>query len=73
MASLDTRMQRRVLRHRFSQTYFKDGAWTKNLDEASDFPNVRQVAEICLRHHLRDVDLVLRCAAGFLEIAVRVS
>ena len=73
MASLDTRTLQRVLRNRRSRTYFKDGGWTDNLDEASDFPNMRQVAETCLRHQLQEVDLVVRFAAGFMEITVRVS
>ena len=72
MASLDSRTTTRVLRHRRSRSYFKDGAWTSNLDEANNFPTVRQIAETCVRHHLREVDLVLR-SAGFLEITIRLS
>ena len=73
MASLDTRTPRRVLRHRRYRTYFKHGAWTRNLDQADDFSNVRQVAETCIRYRLRGVDLVLGAAAGLREISIQVA
>jgi hypothetical protein len=72
MASLDTRTSK-VLRHRRSRAYFKEGAWTNDIDEATEFPNARQVAEACVRHQLREVDLVLTTAAGFMEITVHLS
>ena len=73
MASLDTRTAKRVLRHRRSRAYFKEGAWTEHIDEATEFPNVRQIAETCVRHHLRDVDLILSSEAGFMELTIRFS
>ena len=73
MASLDVRTLKRVLRHRCSHAYFKEGAWTKDRDEATEFPNVRQVAETCVRHQLREVDLVVSSGAGFMEITVHLS
>jgi hypothetical protein len=60
-----------VLRHRRSRRYFKDGGWTNNAEEANDFHNAREVAEICLQHHLEEVDLVLHSAAGVVEITIR--
>ncbi|HZR19253.1 MAG TPA: hypothetical protein VFE51_18340 [Verrucomicrobiae bacterium] len=73
MASLDTRTARRVLRHRRSRTYFKDGAWTADIDEATEFPNVREIAETCVRHQLREVDLVLSSGAGLMELTIQFS
>ena len=73
MASLDRRTAKRVLRHRRSRAYFKEGAWTADIDEATEFPNVRQVAETCVRHQLREVDLVLSSEAGFLELTIRLG
>ena len=73
MASLDTRTAKRVLRHRRSHAYFKEGAWTANVDEATEFPNVRQIAETCVAHQLREVDLVLSSEARFMELTIRIG
>ena len=73
MASLDTRTARRVLRHRRSRAYFKEGAWTANIDEATEFPSVRQIAETCVRYRLREVDLIMSSEAGFMKITVRLG
>ena len=73
MASLDLRTSKRVLRHRRSRVYFKAGAWTRNIEEATEFPNARQVAETCVRYQLQEVDLVVSSGAGFMEITVQLS
>jgi hypothetical protein len=73
MAFLDTRPAKRVLRHRRSRAYFKEGAWTADIDEATEFPNVRRIAETCVAHQLRGVDLVLSSESGFTELTIRIS
>lgn len=55
---------KRVLRHRDSKAYFKDGGWTPNAEEADSFSDVVQVAETCVRYGLCDVELALRYEAA---------
>src|SRR6266851_4625783 len=59
VASLDTTLAKRVLRHRRSRRYFRDGEWTRNPQEATNFHNIRKVVETCVRNELRKVDLIL--------------
>jgi len=72
VASLDTTAAKRVLRHRQSRRYFRDGQWTENLEEASEFRNIREVVETCVRNELREVDLILHFDGVSIEIAVRI-
>lgn len=59
---------KRVLRHRTSQEYFKDGKWTKNPNEASSFSDVVEVAETCARYRLSDVELALRFESAACDV-----
>jgi len=58
-AAEDTTIKR-FLRHRASLEYFKDGQWTTNPDEAHSFSDVVEVAEVCARYDLRNVEVALR-------------
>ena len=51
---------KRVLRHKSSHEYIKDGGWTNNPAEARSFSDVVEVAETCARYGLNDVELALR-------------
>jgi hypothetical protein len=51
---------KRVLRHQGSREYFKDGAWTQDPGDASNFTDVVEAAEICARYGLSNVELALR-------------
>jgi hypothetical protein len=51
---------KRVLRHRASKAYFKNGGWTADPQEADSFSDVVQVAETCVRYGLSDVEVALR-------------
>jgi hypothetical protein len=51
---------KRVLRHKASREYFKDGGWTNNPEEANSFSDVVEVAETCARYGLNDVEIALR-------------
>ena len=51
---------RRLLRHRPTHTYFKDGGWTANAEEAHNCSDILEAAQICARHGLSEVDLILR-------------
>lgn len=55
---------KRVLRHRSSASYFKDGGWTRNPQEARSFSDVVEAAETCVRYGLSDVELALRYDAA---------
>ena len=72
MASVDTAPAKRVLRHRQSRRYFRDGQWIDNPEEANDFRNIREVVETCVRNELREVDLILSVDGISTEIAVRI-
>ena len=50
----------RLLRRRGTQEYFKDDGWTSDPAEARAFSDVVEAAEICARHGLTDVELILR-------------
>jgi hypothetical protein len=51
---------KRFLRHRASREYFKEGGWTADAREADTFADVVEVAEVCTRYGLRDVELAVR-------------
>lgn len=59
---------KRVLRHRSSAAYFKDGGWTHNLEEAHSFSDVVEAAETCARYGLSDVELALRYDAAATDL-----
>ncbi len=62
--SLQPQGIKRVLRHRESKAYFKNGSWTRNAAEADDFSDIVQVAEACVRYGLNDVEVALRYGAN---------
>jgi hypothetical protein len=55
---------KRVLRHKDSREYFKDGGWTNDPSEANCFSDVVEAAETCSRYGLSDVELALRFERG---------
>ena len=59
---------KRVLRHRESKAYFKDGGWTQSAEEADSFSDVVQIAETCVRYGLNDVELALRYEAASCDV-----
>ena len=72
MASIDVRSARRVVRHRVSRRYLRDGGWTKDVNQARDFHTIREVVETCVEKELREVELVLYLDGAFVEIAIRI-
>ncbi len=70
--SLDTTAQdrtiKRVLRHRSSREYFKDGGWTSDPAQANSFSDVVEVAETCARYGLSDVELALQYDPGGCDV-----
>ena len=51
---------KRVLRHKNSKEYFKDGGWTSTPKDANGFSDVVEVVQICTRYGLNDVELALQ-------------
>jgi hypothetical protein len=58
--SIQDKPIKRVLRHRSSAAYFKEGGWTHDPHEAHSFSDVVEAAETCARYGLSDVELALR-------------
>jgi hypothetical protein len=59
---------KRVLRHKNSKKYFKNGGWTRNPKEASGFSDVVEAAQMCIRYDLNDVELALRFESGACDV-----
>jgi hypothetical protein len=59
---------KRVLRHKNSKKYFKDGGWTRNPKEASGFSDVVEAAQICIRYDLSNVELALQFESGACDV-----
>ncbi len=64
LQSTQERTIKRVLRHRSSREYFKNGGWTSDPEEADSFSDVVEVAQTCARYGLNDVELALRYTSG---------
>ncbi len=59
---------KRVVRHRGSREYLKKGGWTSNPEEADNFADIVEVAEVCARYGLSDVELALRYDASVTDV-----
>jgi len=66
--SIEDKPIKRVLRHRTSAAYFKNGGWTPNPEEAYSFSDVVEAAETCARYGLSDVELALRYDAAAADL-----
>ena len=66
--TFDEQEVRRVLRHRESKSYFRNGGWTDNAEEADCFEDVEQAAETCLRYGLSGVEVALRLEAASCDL-----
>ncbi len=64
------KLRRCLIRHRRSGAYFEDGKWTSNPRQATDFFDLREVAEACVRHNLKEVELVFRNGSELGDIVV---
>lgn len=58
-SAVEEKTIKRLLRHRTSREYFKEGGWTSNPEEAESFSDVVEVAEACARYGLDNVELAL--------------
>jgi hypothetical protein len=64
------KLRKCFIRHRASGAYFGNSGWTENQGEAKDFFDLRDIAEICVRHELKEVDLVFRTNPGVPEVVI---
>jgi hypothetical protein len=55
---------RRMIRNVRSGRYFRGGEWTDNPKLAEHFSDSGRLINTCLKHRLRDVELVLEADAG---------
>lgn len=58
----------RMLRHRISREYFKNGGWTPNPEEASSFADVLEAARTCNQYGLTNVEIALRCQSAKADV-----
>jgi len=58
----------RFVRCQRTGRYFRSGKWTSNCSEASTFDDVLEAVHACTRHHLRNVELVLRVEGAASDI-----
>ena len=54
---------KRLLRRRNTREYLKEDGWTTNREEAKCFDDVIEVAEVCVKLGLNDVEVTL-CLEG---------
>jgi hypothetical protein len=48
------------VRNKETGYYFTDkGTWVKRWEDATDWPNIVEIAELCQKYNLHDVELVL--------------
>ncbi len=59
---------KRLLRHKVSLQYFKDGDWTHNPEEADSFSDIVEAVETCVRYGLCDVEIALRVDSGACDV-----
>jgi hypothetical protein len=64
----ETRTIRRLVRHRATRQYLKDGGWTTDPLQASVFADSLDAVQACLRHGLTDVELALRIGTGTCDL-----
>ena len=50
---------KRVIRSRATGKFLKDGEWTEQLEEATDFASLLEALRTCSRRGLRDAEAVL--------------
>ena len=50
---------KRVIRSRATGKFLKDGEWTDELDEATNFASVLDAMKLCSQRRLRDIEIVL--------------
>jgi len=58
-----------LVRHRRSRAYFQNGRWTESTEAATNFPNIQEVVQACLKYQLTDVELVMRFESKLPELA----
>ena len=66
ISTLETKEEKaaaRLLRHRETHQYYREGGWTESPTEATVFYDVVEAAQTCVQHGLKDVELTVRVRA----------
>ncbi len=65
---IEVKAVKRLLRRCATQEYFKEDGWTRNPDEARQFSDAVEAAEVCARHRLSGVELILHYGGPAAEV-----
>ncbi len=63
---------KRLLRDKARRAFFKNGEWTRDPDEATNFSHIDDVLDICELYGVNDAELVVHFSTGS-DIAVPVG
>lgn len=61
---------KRVIRSKESGRFFKDGDWTENPDEATNFASAADAAQACSTYQLRNAELILWFGRKELDVSL---
>lgn len=61
---------KRVIRSKETGKIFKDGDWTENPDEATNFPSATAAAQACGAYQLKNAELILCFGRKDLDVSV---
>lgn len=61
---------KRVIRSKESGMFFKDGDWTEDVDDATNFSSAAEAAEACSAHQLKNAELILWFGRKELDVSV---
>lgn len=61
---------KRVIRSKETGKFFKDGDWTENPDEATNFPSAAEAARACSTYQLRNAELILSFGRKELDVSL---
>ena len=64
---------KRVIRNIKTGKFLKDGEWTNDKNEATNFNSLREAIDVCSRQKLTDTELVLSFGTDKLDIRVPIS
>ena len=64
---------KRVVRNIKTGKFLKDGEWTNDKNEATNFNSIREAIDACSRQKLTDAELVLSFGTNKLDVTVPIS
>lgn len=61
---------KRIIRSKETGKFFKDGDWTKDPDEATNFPSAADAARVCGTYELKNAELILCFGSKELDVSL---